>query len=205
MTKCTAIEIRESLPDLIHAGVSGAEAERIEAHVAACADCREELRVLRTVHAAAVFAPSIDTQRIVMAIPPYAGVPVVERPSLPGRSRSYAWLAAASLAIVFATVMVRSSDDGSRRVDPIVVETAPSVQVEPTTSSPAASPSGASAPPATATTEPRRPAFALGGLDDLSDGSLLALMTSMETFDALPAVEPEPVLTVDSDTTDLLR
>ncbi|HXG70069.1 MAG TPA: hypothetical protein VNJ04_05580, partial [Gemmatimonadaceae bacterium] len=60
------------------------------------------------------------------------------------------------------------------------------------------------APPATVANAELRPALALaGGLDDLSDGSLVALMTSMETFDALPAAEPDPVITVDPDTTDL--
>ena len=205
MTKCNAIEIRESLPDLIHAGVSGAEAGRIEAHVAACADCREELRVLRTVHGAAVFAPSIDTQRIVMVIPPYAGVPVTERPSLPRRTRTYAWLAAATVAIAFATVMVSSSGDDDLRTVP-GVSPSPVAQV-PTTPEPGESASVVEAvPPAIVASAGPRPSLALaGGLDDLSDVSLVALMTSMETFDALPAAEPDPVLTVDSDTTDLLR
>ncbi|HXG71725.1 MAG TPA: zf-HC2 domain-containing protein, partial [Gemmatimonadaceae bacterium] len=181
MTKCTAVEIRESLPDLIHAGVSGAEAERIEAHVAACADCREELRVLRTVHGAAVFAPSIDTQRIVRAIPPYAGVPVVERPSLPGRSRPYAWLAAAGVAIALGTVMVLNSGDDDLRTVPGVSPA--SVAQVPTSAAPGEVPLVVvPAPPATVANAELRPALALaGGLDDLSDGSLVALMTSMET------------------------
>jgi hypothetical protein len=34
--------------------------------------------------------------------------------------------------------------------------------------------------------------------DGLSDGGLVQLMNDMDTFDALPGSEPEPVISVDS-------
>ena len=39
------------------------------------------------------------------------------------------------------------------------------------------------------------------GLDGLSDGGLVQLMNEMNSFDALPASEPEPVFAVDAATT----
>jgi hypothetical protein len=45
------------------------------------------------------------------------------------------------------------------------------------------------------------PALALAAnVDDLSDGDLMQLMNDMNRFDALPASEPEPVISVDSGT-----
>jgi hypothetical protein len=35
-------------------------------------------------------------------------------------------------------------------------------------------------------------------VDNLSDGNLVQLMNEMDRFDALPAAEPEPVISVDS-------
>jgi len=37
-------------------------------------------------------------------------------------------------------------------------------------------------------------------VDDLSDGDLRQLMNDMNRFDALPASEPDPVISVDSGT-----
>jgi anti-sigma factor RsiW len=49
MNKCTELDIQEMLPDLLH-GALGADARaQVEAHIASCEDCAEELQVLRTV------------------------------------------------------------------------------------------------------------------------------------------------------------
>lgn len=46
---------------------------------------------------------------------------------------------------------------------------------------------------------PRAHSLALaGGLDEMSDGSIVQLMTEMNSFDALPANEPEPVFAVET-------
>ena len=50
-----------------------------------------------------------------------------------------------------------------------------------------------------AASQPQPQVLALStDLDDLSDGNLVQLMNDMDQFDALPAVEPEPVIAVDS-------
>jgi hypothetical protein len=46
---------------------------------------------------------------------------------------------------------------------------------------------------------PRAHSLALAsGLDEMSDGSIVQLMSEMSSFDALPANDPEPVFTVET-------
>ena len=97
MIECTESAIQEMLPDLLHGTLTADARGRVEAHLATCEECRDELTVLRTVQSAAVFAPAIDIDRVVRQIPPYRTiVPAVE---VPTRSRRMSWLVAATLAI----------------------------------------------------------------------------------------------------------
>jgi hypothetical protein len=51
-------------------------------------------------------------------------------------------------------------------------------------------------------TQPQMPALALtADVDGLSDGDLAQLMDEMNRFDALPASEPDPVISVDNGNT----
>ncbi|HMF87954.1 MAG TPA: zf-HC2 domain-containing protein, partial [Gemmatimonadaceae bacterium] len=90
MNKCTENEIQEMLPDLLHRTLAADTRARVEAHVASCEQCREELEVLRTVMSAAVFAPVINVDQVVRQIPPYQKiVPAVKRPAT---TRVVSWL-----------------------------------------------------------------------------------------------------------------
>ena len=174
MNKCIDTEIQEMLPDLLHQSLDGATTQRVEAHLATCESCREEMDVLRTVKSAAIFAPAIDADRIVRQIPPYRMiVPAVEQPK---RTRMVSWLVAAgfALAVIGGGALVVSNQSPSAQS----VATLPPVTVSPET-----------------------PALALASaadLSDLSDGNLVQLMNEMDDFDALPAPEIEPVIAVDS-------
>src|SRR5882672_3180351 len=98
MNKCIESDIQEMLPDLLHGTLANDWRMRLEAHLATCESCREELDVLRIVKGAAVFAPFIDVDRVVRQIPPYATiVPGVEQPAR--GPRLVTWLVAASLAL----------------------------------------------------------------------------------------------------------
>jgi anti-sigma factor RsiW len=170
MNKCIDSDVQEMLPDLLHRTLPADVRGRVEAHVATCDECREELRVLRAVHSAAVFAPEIDVDRVVRQIPPYQRI--VPATELPARTqpRLVSWLVAATLAITVVGV-------GSMLV------TKPEAAVAPTVV-------------AVAT---RAPALALGAdVDGLSDGNLVQLMNDMNRFDALPATELDPVIPVDT-------
>jgi anti-sigma factor RsiW len=175
MSECTEREIRDMLPDVLHGTIVPGDRSRIEAHLAACGECRTELRVLREVRGAAVFAPTVDVDGIVRKIPPYTVItPEVKRPAA---SRTVAWLVAAGLALVVAggssLLMPRSN-----------VTDAPS-------------------PVAAVQTAPPAHSLALAsGIDDLSDTSLAQLISEIDAFDALPASELDAVVDVDMTSTE---
>ncbi len=201
MNKCTDSDIQEMLPDLLHGALPADARGRVQAHLATCEECREDLEVLQTVNSAAVFAPKIDADRVVGQIPPYRMiVPGVEHPA---RTRVVSWLVAASLAVVVVgggslllmqprSVTPAVAVDVSRSA-PAIPSTAKTVAptiVKPVTPS-----------PTTGTAAPHPHALALAAdVDGLSDGSLVQLMNEMNRFDGLPASEPDPVISVDSGT-----
>jgi anti-sigma factor RsiW len=98
MNKYTELDIKELLPDLLHGKLDADARAQVEAHVAGCEECTEDLEVLRTVKSAAVFIPAIDVDRVVRQIPPYRAI--VPAAKAPGRSRIVSWLVAASLLVV---------------------------------------------------------------------------------------------------------
>lgn len=185
MIKCTDSAIREMLPDLWHGTLAADVKGRVEAHLATCEECREDLKVLRTIQSAAVFAPTIDVDRVVRQIPPYRTIvpPVV----VPTRSRRMSWLVAATLAIAIVgggslVVMRDNVPSGSTTV------VIPQGSTEMATQAPVAK-----------MPESVAPGLALAAdVDGLSDGDLALLMDEMNRFDALPASEPDPVISVDS-------
>lgn len=199
MNKYTELDIKELLPDLLHGKLDADARAQVEAHVASCESCAEELEVLRTVKSAAVFIPAIDVDRVVRQIPPYRAI--VPAREVPARSRAVAWLVAASLVLVVAgggSVLLQKrteqrmvtieghrglppSEQGKDSLGPVVVRGGVPLQsrvnIEP----------------------PRTHALALAaGVDGLSDKNLRQLMNDMNSFDALPATEPGPVISVDA-------
>ena|SRR6266436_6668165 len=200
MNKCINSDIQEMLPDLLHGALADDARKRVEAHVATCESCQEDLDVLRTVKSAAIFAPSIDVDGVVRQIPPYRTiVPGIERPA---STRVVSWLVAASLVLVVlgggSVLMIQSKD--SRAANPAVYGQAPNTPAknpEATNLSPSESivVSGPDAP----VVLPHPHGLALAAdAEGLSDGSLVQLMNDMDRFDALPGSEPDPVISVDS-------
>jgi anti-sigma factor RsiW len=200
MNKCTDSDIQEMLPDLLHRTLADDARKRVEAHVVTCERCQEDLDVLRMVKSAAVFAPSIDVDRVVRQLPPYQRiVPAVERPA---STRVVSWLVAASLALVVlgggSVLMIQSKD--SRASNPARFSQVPN-QVATGGQATKLSPveSVVVPRPLDRSVAARPHALALAAdVDGLSDGSLMQLMNDMDGFDALPASEPEPVISVDS-------
>ena len=196
---CTDSDVQEMLPDLLHGALAEGARARVEAHVATCESCQEDLDVLRTVKNAAVFAPSIDVDRVVRQIPPYRTiVPATERPV---STRMVSWLVAASLGIVvfgggslLMTNRSQTASSSSYGMSPSTIAKAPEVTKPSTVKPPAASQAVQQEIVA-----PHPHALALAAdADGLSDGGLVQLMNDMDKFDALPAADPEPVIAVDS-------
>ena len=199
MNKCIETEIQEMLPDLAHGSLDGRERRRVEAHLATCESCREDLDVIRTVKSAAVFAPTIDVEGVVRHIPPYRTIlPAVEKPA---RTKMVQWLVAAAALVAVvgggSVIVGNQLRNASRPVAVVEPESSKGRTLTPTAPNKA---SPAPTPTATAVaSQPQPQVLALStDLDDLSDGNLVQLMNEMDQFDALPAVEPEPVIAVDS-------
>ena len=199
MNKCTDSDIQEMLPDLLHRALADGERQRVEAHLATCDSCQEDLEVLRTVKSAAVFAPWIDVDSVVRQIPPYRTiVPATERPA---RTRVVSWLVAASLALVVlggGSVLLQSN--GSLASRSRIQQPALRIAKVPDATKPSPAESVVrSRPLVQPIIAPHPQALALAAdADGLSDGSLVQLMNDMNGFDALPASEPDPVISVDS-------
>ena len=197
MNKCTEIEIQEMLPDMLHGSLDGRERARLEAHLLTCESCRGDLDVLRAVKSAAIFAPVIDVDRVVRQIPPYATIlPGVEKPA---QTRVVQWLVAAAVVLgvvgggsLVLSKQIRTSQPPVAVIVPESSKIAKTVEV--------AGSALAVAPKVTEASATSRPqALALStDVDNLSDGNLVQLMNDMDQFDALPAAEPEPVISVDS-------
>ncbi len=201
MNKCTDTEIQEMLPDLLHRTLADDARERVETHLASCESCREELEILRTVKSAAVFAPSIDIDRVVRQIPLYkAIIPSIEAPAW---HRPVQWLVAAAAALIIVVGGSILATRHNARVERFVrTDTLEALVVDN---------SNAAVPPKWARVDSQQranrgaPALAhahalalAADVDGLSDRSLVQLMNEMDRFDALPSTEPDPVISVDS-------
>jgi anti-sigma factor RsiW len=198
MTDMTHEQIRDSLPDVVHATIDDGRRREIEEHLRSCAECASEMRVLQMVKDAPSFAPMIDAVKVSSKILPYGGVPARQ---VPRNTRRWMLLTAAiAVAVLVAVPLIRSNKmsrsdtlasveepaspeqtaalirDTSRHLPSVVVSerrTVPAVQ-------------------GTAThTAKAHELQAAVGLDDLSDGSLAQLASDLDGLDGLPSAEPE--------------
>ena len=178
MIDCPNAEVRDLLPDFAHdRGRLSAETRvAVESHLATCPSCREELALLENVRRAYARVPAVDAERVVASLPrPMpSGAPAAGRAR--GRPASlWTWqrIAAVALVAVGAATIWLALD----RLDP---GSSP-VRVDSTLAS-----------SATATPSPAMP---LGHeLSDLSDQELEALLGALDDLEALPALDPEPMI-----------
>jgi hypothetical protein len=70
MRECPNAEMRDLLPDVVHRQLGDAQRAEVEAHVAGCEACRDELALLERVRAA-MPAPAVDIAAIARAVPAY--------------------------------------------------------------------------------------------------------------------------------------
>ena len=185
MTDCQNVTMREALPELLHGRLADGERRLLEAHLVECVDCTDELAILEAVLASAP-TPAVDVTRIVMAIPSYRAVAGAESridtrsgviPMRPRAgwasdwsSRSARLQLAAALAIAAAgvsTVAVVKHNGAQQHASVAAVG---------------------------ATTATRADqGVALVATADLSDAELATLIKDMDSMQALPPAEPEPI------------
>ncbi|KQY18924.1 hypothetical protein ASD28_01885 [Massilia sp. Root133] len=112
-TRTDHLDAQDALPWLANGTLAGAELERVQAHIATCAQCRADLALLRTVHAAGP-GPDLDfdpDRALARLMPQLDAPPVQARTGLLQRWRDRAaandrtWLRAA-VAFQFGAIAV---------------------------------------------------------------------------------------------------
>jgi hypothetical protein len=208
MRDCPNAEIRDLLPDYANGSLTGETLARVTSHVASCADCAEELELVRVVRSAMRSAPVVHTARIVASLPSPAPTASHVR-----RTRfATTWRIAATIAVLAAGgVAVKVAREGAVPVDPAlqqpptfdtalaavppqapaVAPSPPLVAVKPTPSAPKKDTMVASTNRA-----PHDGLTLTGGLSDLSAEDIEALLADLETLDPVPTVDPEAAATV---------
>jgi anti-sigma factor RsiW len=170
MIDCPNGAIRDQLPDFVHDQLNATAHAAVAAHVASCAACAAEVVLLGELRGVLRHGPSVDVARIVAALP---------APSRESRDRRWRfdWHVAAAIAALVIGGGSAAILSGRFRQ--------PEVPVSPV----------AQQTPAAA---PRVRPVATSGISidaDLAEATpleLKALLEDLETFDGLPAGEPEP-------------
>src|SRR5262245_7458539 len=120
MTDCSNVTMREMLTDLLNDRLSSGARAEVGAHVKPCADCRAELRLVRSFRAASV-TPAVDAARIAARIAPYRATPAWIR-----ASRSWPVRAAAAIILVVGTATImRNSDSAVGEPDSLLASAGP--------------------------------------------------------------------------------
>ncbi len=198
MTDMTHEQIRDLLPDVMHAAVDDAHRKQIEEHLRSCSECASEMRVLQMVKDAPSFAPTIDAVKVASVIPPYGGVPEARpRTQLAWQT---ATLAIAAVALIAVSVIRSNQLGGSgsaasveqpaspERIAKLIRDTSnhlPSVNVS--------TPHQTVASAHTSVKQKSHELQVAVGLDELSDGNLRQLASELDGLDGLPAAEPENI------------
>ena len=98
--------IRDVYPDVLHGKVDAATAADVRAHLAGCADCREEAALIEHVHAVSITAPIGLEQRILAHVSTRAT-------SRTSRLRHLAFAATVAAAVIGGALLL---DRGERPV-----------------------------------------------------------------------------------------
>jgi anti-sigma factor RsiW len=191
MTECTNLEMQDRLPEYARGALQRSAREAVEQHLASCAACRAELEVVRGAQTLLMTPPALDLARIAEGVrratrkPNNSVVPIATRRR--GRPSRGMLLAAASIAAVAAasvlTLMRAPRDPGSA---------SPAVQVAQSDSTPSVPEAAVSPAPRAA---PREAELSFGGgVADLADSELEALLDDLESSELMISAEPVPML-----------
>lgn len=197
MIDCSDADIRDRLPDWLHGRLDPETRAQVDAHLAQCPACTDELMLLRAAQRAMRGAPAVDVRAIAAAVPAYQPAPRQWR----------AWRVAAAVLLLAGgagsfMMYQRSQSASAPAVKTVASHEVPAV-VPPVPSAPVPTRAvvvaeSAHQSPATAPrqAEPKAaPAreLAMGGssLNDLSDRELAALLKSIDELDGVPTTDVE--------------
>ena len=202
MTDCPNAEMRDRLADLLHERLDASARAVVVAHVERCAECRSELALLREARLALTSGvQSLDVEAVARVIVERTRTPVVRPVPLQAAAgqRWMDWRIAASVALLLlgggSFVALRSVRVQPQPSAPTVAATAPVVVPTPNVDTPGAVASAPRrhAPPATSLPAPATELSAAGGIGDLSESDLRALLDDLGRMDAVTPSDPEPV------------
>ena len=178
MTDCPDGAVRDLLPELVNDRLEPDVRRRVDAHVRDCADCQQEVELLRAVRVSLRRGPVVDARAIASAIPAYRA----QRRAWGG------WRAAAAVVLVAVggtSVVVLQRESGGVRDTGMtaVVSAAPGT-------APVARPSMVATPPAVGEAA-RELAIGNPAIDELDDRELSTLLAGLETLEALPSPDED--------------
>jgi anti-sigma factor RsiW len=192
MHDCEDGALRDLLPEYVHGTLSDAERDAVSDHLEACEDCAAEVELIRTA-STAFTAPTIDVSAVVKALP---------RAPREARRRvmdGQVYRVAAGLGVIaigaLSVIALRGVFNKSAAPVAQSASAPPSVSANPAPA--AAPPSQIAAIPESVTRSPasapkRAQSISFGGgLSDLSDEQLGALLGELDGLESLPAEEPE--------------
>lgn len=214
MFDCANVEMRELLPDFVAGAVDAPTRARVEEHIASCAECASEVEMLRLVRSAFAATPAIDIQRVVAALPKPGAATRVAGGRAPVK-RWMDWRIAAALTMISVgglslaigkrlSTSPRVGPDDTvtivQRVDSPSVPVAPVPVTPPSTTTGKGNDTGRPVSSRPVTSAKAQLSFG-GGVSDLDDESIRALLGALEEIDrapVAPSAEPDrsPVLPV---------
>jgi anti-sigma factor RsiW len=195
MNDCSNAEIRDRLPDLMHDTLAANERAVVLAHVETCAECREELALLRSLHGMLAVNARVNVARIVTALPKppthAARQPETSRP----RRSWLDWRIAAAVTLLVAggsSVALYHRLGPTTRV-PFANAVTPVVP-GPLASSRAPTPAETVASASEGVSSAEQGLGMSGRLGDLDDRQLQSLIDDIDRLEAVPITEPDPVV-----------
>jgi anti-sigma factor RsiW len=188
MIDCPNGDVRDVLPDYVNDRLDAPRRFEVEAHLASCASCRDEVELLRDLRATMRRTPTVNAEAIVAAIPPYRA-PV-------RHGWATGWRTAAAIAAIAvggaSFALLRDEAPTHPGVERTAIAPPSRERIDSPPSSglpPVAQVPGGSRSSAPASTPTRELAMAGSAIGELSDGELSVLVEGLESLDALPATE----------------
>lgn len=206
MNDCGNAEIRDQLPDLLHDRLDAGARAAALAHVDACADCRDELQLLRDLQGTLNRGiPRVDVAYVVGALPkaPIASPARRESrdvvPLAPRRRVWNDWRVAAAITMLFvgggSYALMNAHGDSVVDTAIVAAQNATSEASARTGGTVATSPAATAGESATIATviDGAADAESDSRLGDLNEDQLETLIKDIEGFSAVPATEPAPL------------
>ena len=215
MSECTNGELRDLLPELVNGRLDTESRERVEAHVASCMECADELALLRSLRPALTREPVIDTQRISNAVLARTANGASRAPARAGIAPRWRVAIAAAALLAAGALGYVAKTHGAIGTPHVAVAPRPATGTSDTGNPPRPAPGSARAPiVAPPSSEPvdvpqRQVAVApphvgapaatmvastgvLENVSDLSDDEVRTLTASLDKLSSVPDADPSP-------------